>query len=182
MNHLVVFTIIMLVCLSLGSIGVGIYVSNFRSKPENKNKKFSVATVSLIMIVSLLLGLLVFGVYYMMTYEKELTCGEIQAKYSKCNPACPTCIWGPEDVANLKKAENTVHGLQSKARTIPRNMKFKAQCDDVSCVKDGRQCCGVDAEDIIMAKMTESLAVPAPAAKAPTGQGVPTGAFKKIPG
>ena len=161
MNHLVVFTIIMLVCLSLGAIGVGIYVTHFRSQPENKNKKFSVATVSLIMIVSLLLGLLSFAVYYGLTYEKELTCGEVQEKYSKCNPSCPTCIWGPQDVANLKMAETTVRGLQSKAKGIPRNMRFRAQCDDEVCSREGRQCCGVDAEDIVMAKMNEKLAAPA---------------------
>lgn len=171
MNKVLIFAIIMLVFLSLGAIGVGIYVANFRKNPDNRNKKVSAATIALIMITSALTGLLVFGVYYLMTHEKELTCGEVQARYSKCNPACPTCIWGPDDVAALQKAEGTVKGLQSKAKGIPRNMKFQAQCDDDLCSREGRSCCGVDADDVIMDKITKTLAVAPPSSlKFPTGK------------
>lgn len=167
MNKILIFMIIMLVCLSLGAIGVGIYVTNFRSKPENKNKSFSVATVSLIMISSLLVGLLAFGIYYGLTYDHELTCEQVQGRYSKCNPkcpTCPTCIWGPEDQKALARAEHTVKGLQAKAVGIPRNLRFRAQCDDDKCAREGKSCCGVDADDIVFAEATKRLATVTPAA------------------
>jgi len=160
----------MLVCLSLGAIGVGIYVTNFRSKPENKNKSFSVATVSLIMVSSFLVGLLVFGIYYGLTYDHELTCEQVQGRYSKCNPKCPTCpacIWGPEDQKALARADNTVKGLQAKAVGIPRNLRFRAQCDDDKCAREGKSCCGVDTDDIVFAEATRRLAVATPAPRPP---------------
>lgn len=167
MNKILVFVIIMLVCLSLGAIGVGIYLYNFRKDPKNKNRNFSVAAVSLIMVSAFLVGLLAFGVYYGLTYDYELTCEQVQAKYSKCNPACPTCIWGAEDQKALHNAESTVHKLQAKAVGIPRNMKIKAQCDDIVCQKEGRLCCGMDPEDVVFAEATRRLAAPTPAAVRP---------------
>lgn len=153
----------MLVSLSLGAIGVGIYIANFRSKPENRNRNFSVATVSLIMVTSMLVGLLAFGVYYGLTYENVMTCEEVQAKYSNCNPVCPTCIWGPKDVHDLRKAEGTVHNLQRKARGIPRNLKIKAQCDDTTCAVGDKSCCGMDADDVVFGNMMEQVSIPRPA-------------------
>lgn len=169
MNKILIFVIIMLICLSLGAIGVGVYLYNFRKDPRNKNRDFSVATVSLIMVSSFLVGMLVFGVYYGLTYEHEMTCEQVQAKYSKCNPACPTCIWGAEEQKALAAAESTVHKLQAKAVGIPRNMRFRAQCDDNVCQKEGRMCCGVDADDVVFPETVKKHAAPA----APAGAAAP---------
>lgn len=180
MNKILVFVIIMLVCLSLGAIGVGIYLYNFNKDPKNKNRSYSVATVSLIMVSSFLVAMLVFGVYYGLTYEHEMTCEQVQAKYSKCNPVCPTCIWGAEEQKALAAAESTVHKLQSKAVGIPRNMRFRAQCDDAVCQKEGRLCCGVNAEDVVFPETVKKHAA-APAAPAPIIPAAPAAAHKAPP-
>lgn len=112
----------MLISLSLGAIGVGIYVANFRSKPENKYKNFSVATVSLIMITSFLTGLLICGIIYAVTLEAP-PCPE-----KEC-PTCPTCTWGPAQAKQLADAQQAFRQLEQVVETVPRNLRYSTNCD-----------------------------------------------------
>jgi len=105
-------TIIVVVCLILGAIAAGIYIAVFKSKPENQGKSFDPAVVVLIMVMSLLLGLLIVALYYLITGRE-----------------CPECMWGAEDAAELKKAEDVFDTLQTKANRIPRNLNYSAACD-----------------------------------------------------
>jgi hypothetical protein len=129
MSKVLIFIIILLVSLSLGAIGVGIYIANFRSKPQNKNRDFSVATVTLIMVTSLLMGLLIFAIYYGLTYEPEQVKATCNLQDSEGKPCCPTCGWGPDDIKALVAAEQTFDTLQNKVNVIPRDMSYRAKCD-----------------------------------------------------
>jgi hypothetical protein len=112
MTPVLISVIIILACLVLGAIGVGIYIAVFRSKPENKGKDFSSATVWLIMVTSLLLGILLVVSYFLYTGRE-----------------CPECNWGSRDVEALKGAQTTFDVLQRKVDVIPRNMSYTTSCD-----------------------------------------------------
>jgi hypothetical protein len=122
MDNLVVFFIIMLATLTVGSIGVAIYVSVEKNKPENKSKSVSqfATGISLILVASVLLGLLIFSVYY--AYSKPVP-------IVNC-PQCKTAIWYDQDTETLEAARRTVNHLAEKAKKIPQGLKVSGHCDD----------------------------------------------------
>ncbi len=173
----------MLVSLALGAIGVGIYIANFRSKVENKNKNFSVATVSLIMVASLLVGLLGFAIYYGITYKPTPVKVSCVAQDSDGKPCCPTCGWGPDDTKAFTKAQNTVAELSEKVNQIPRHIRLGADCDAVSPTCPSGGCCGIDKKNLVHwgdtpPSITDRMPYPIPRAPLPPST---KGDFKGIP-
>jgi hypothetical protein len=116
MSKIVVFIIIMAISLVLGGISSGIYVAVIRNQ-DSKNdnevvEKTSVApVVSFIMITSLLLGLLIFGIYYLATLE-------IPKPAPPC-PKCAKCVISEDDFTNLRRAEKEIVNFQEKANLVP---------------------------------------------------------------
>lgn len=112
LSPIAISSIIVIVSLILGAIVSGIYVIAFKNKPENAGKSFDPAVVVLIMILSLLTGLLIVSVYYLVTGKE-----------------CPECDWGVKDAQALRQAEGTFDALQQKADRIPRDLSYSASCD-----------------------------------------------------
>lgn len=152
------YLVIMLISLSLGAIGVGIYIvkSNSDQKNNKNNPKgeprWSVATVTMIMVTSLLVGLLGCGIYYGITYKpKELGCSDFSDSLKgSCCPKCEKCIWGPGDVQKFQEAQDEVDMLRAKANEIPRHIHVTADCDNTElCAAKPGGCCGVKKENLI---------------------------------
>lgn len=111
MSPILISTIIILVCLILGGIGVGVYVAVFKNRPENKGQSPSTATIVLIMSTSFLLGLLIVAGYFM-----------IKGTGSDCE-------WGTKDIEELTKAQITFDSLRQKANKVPRGINYSTSCE-----------------------------------------------------
>lgn len=117
------FLIIMSIALIIGGISSGIYVAVKKSQqnkdPKSKPQPTNIAmTVSFIMVLSFLVGLLVFAFYYIFTTQKP-----------ECPPPppCPNCLFTEKDFQNLTNARETIREFQTKASYIP-DVGVKIDC------------------------------------------------------
>jgi hypothetical protein len=126
----ILFTIVIFSALAIGGIGVGIYIASFNSKPENKNKRYSIVAISFIMLASLLAGIMLCLILYLVRQPEK---------------QCPTCGWGEEDIKMVKKAQQVLESANKKVQKIPRDMAYVTHCEA------GEEECGV--------KVTPSLKI-----------------------
>lgn len=114
MNKFLVFLIILFITLSIGGIACGIYaaVLNNRTPEEKKANPVNIYTViGLVMTVSLLVGLIIFGIYYIVTLPPGVD-------VKPCDQ-CKKCLLSKDDFDNLRKAENVIADFQTKASYVP---------------------------------------------------------------
>lgn len=134
MSRILAFLIIMLISLTLGGVASGIYVAMIRNRTDEEKERnpISIApVVTLIMVVSLLLGLVVFGIYYLATMPSEKTCPECKK--------CDECVLSEEDFRRLKRAENDIASFQEKANYVP-DIKVKETCRGGETGIEGGNC------------------------------------------
>jgi hypothetical protein len=115
MSRIIVFIVIMVISLMLGGIASGIYVAMMRNRSpeEQKEKPVSIApVVSFIMITSLLTGVIVYGIYYLVTIPPS-------APPAPPCPKCAKCLLSEDDFSNLRKAEKVITDFQRKAAFVP---------------------------------------------------------------
>lgn len=115
MSRIIVFIVIMVISLMLGGVASGIYVAMMRNRSaeEQKEKPVNIApVVSFIMITSLLTGLIVYGIYYLVTIP------EAAPPKPPC-PKCAKCLLSEDDFSNLRKAEKVITDFQRKAAFVP---------------------------------------------------------------
>lgn len=131
----ILFTIVICVALAIGGIGVGIYVASFNSKPENKNKKYSVVAISFILLASLLAGIVVCLILYAVRKPEK---------------QCPTCGWGEDDIKMVKQAQQILEKANKKVQKIPRDMQYVTHCEA------GEEECGVKVTPNMLIQKTEA--------------------------
>ncbi len=100
----------------LGGVASGIYVAMMRNRSAEEQEKNPVniaPVVSFIMITSLLTGIIVYGIYYLLTIP------EAPKVEQKPCPTCVKCLLSEDDFNNLHKAEKVITDFQRKASFVP---------------------------------------------------------------
>jgi len=112
-SNLVVFSIIMLTFLVIGSMTTGIYVAVEDKKPENKDNPVSTVTITFMMLTFILFGLAVYGGYYYYFSAKTIS-PSVQTK------TCPTCILDETDFVKYNNSVDFLNNFAKKVDRIPR--------------------------------------------------------------
>lgn len=105
---------------------------------------------SIIVIVALILGAIIAGIYMVTFKNKPENAGKsfdpaivvmimilallsglliVSVYYLVTGKECPECDWGVRDAQALRQAESTFDTLQQKADRIPRDLSYSASCD-----------------------------------------------------
>lgn len=134
MDIIAIFFIILLITLSSGAIACGIYVAVQRNKPEYKRDPARapsvIPIVSFIMVLSLVVGLLIFAVYYGITKTTPIPPNYID----KFSCPKPQTFLTPEEFIAVEKAEETLNQFANKISVLPRGLKTDVACTDGVCL------------------------------------------------